>query len=69
MSRQFIQSLTGELSFLAQPLVRTLASQGTMGPVIVVEVLPLLQLSVETTHILNHDTFEQTVEFFFIDAV
>jgi hypothetical protein len=37
--------------------------------IVVIEVLPFLESAVETTHIFNHDTFEQTIELFVINAV
>ena len=41
----------------------------SMWSFIVIEVLPLGQLSIETTPIFNHDTFEKTIKLFFINAM
>ena len=54
---------------MSQALIGAVSTQSGVRAFIVVEVLPLLELVVEATCIFNHDTLEQAVELFLINAV
>ena len=52
---------------LAQSLVRSLAAQGSMRAVEIVEVLPFLELGGEQLSVVVHDAVEEPVELFGVD--
>src|SRR4249919_1575657 len=54
---------------LAKPLIRRLATEPSMGPVEVVEALPLLEPIVEQLGVVDHDPFEHPVELLLVDPV
>jgi hypothetical protein len=57
------------LGFLQQPLIGCLAGEAAVGSVVVVVVLPFLELVVEGSGVVDHDTIEEAVELLSIDAM
>jgi hypothetical protein len=54
---------------LLESLIGGLAAQAAVGPVVVVEVLPLAQLVVEDLGVIDHHPVQQLVELLSIDPV
>ena len=57
------------LGSLLESLIGGLAVEAAVGPVVVVEVLPLAELVVEHLGVVDHDPLEQAVELLGVDAV
>jgi hypothetical protein len=54
---------------LLEAFVGYLAAEGAVGPMVVVEVLPLLQLVVEQLGVVDDDAFEHAVKLLAVDPV
>jgi hypothetical protein len=54
---------------LQQAFLGGLAAEAAVGPMVVAEVLPLLELVVEQLRVVDDDSFELAVELFAVDAV
>lgn len=57
------------LCLLAKSLIRRLAVESAVWPVVVVVVLPLFEFRVEDVHVVDHDAVEQAVELLGVDAM
>ena len=55
--------------FLQQAFVGCLAAEAAMGPIVVVEVLPFLELVVEQLGVVDDDALELPVELLAVDPV
>src|SRR5829696_9323898 len=64
-----VERLRPGLGSLLESLIGRLAVQAAVGPVIVVEVLPLAQLVVEELGVVDHHPVQQAVELLDIDAM
>ena len=54
---------------MLESFIGGLAVQAAMGPVVVVEVLPLAELVVEDLGVINHDPVQEPVELLGVDAM
>src|SRR5829696_8405604 len=57
------------LGSLLESFIGRLAAEAAVGPVVVVEVLPLAELVVEELGVVDHDPVQEAVELFAVDAV